>query len=38
MSNCWLCDALEARPQSAEEERERLVHAVMAGVGGSDGE
>jgi type I restriction enzyme S subunit len=33
-----LCDALEACLQSAEEERGRLVAAVMAGVGGSDGE
>jgi hypothetical protein len=32
--NVWLGDVLEARLQSAEEERGRLVHAVMAGVGG----
>jgi hypothetical protein len=28
-----LCDVLEARLQSAEAERGRLVAAVMAGVG-----
>ena len=33
--NVWLGDALEARLQSAEEERGRLVAAVMAGVGAS---
>ena len=32
--NMCLCDALGARLQSAEEERGRLVTAVMAGVGG----
>ena len=30
----YLYDALEARPQSAEEERGRLVAAVMSTVGG----
>jgi len=35
--NVRLCDALEARLQSAEE-RGRLVAAVMSTVGGSDGE
>jgi hypothetical protein len=33
--NLWMCDALEARLQSADAAREweRLVRAVMAGVG-----
>jgi hypothetical protein len=30
----WLCDALGARLQSAEEERGRLEAAVMSTVGG----
>ena len=30
--NVWLCDALEARLQSAEEERGRLFESVVAGV------
>ena len=34
----WLCNVMEARLQSAEEERGRLVAAVMSTVGGSDGE
>ena len=34
MSNHWLSDALEARLQSAGEERRRLVKSVLAGVGG----
>ena len=34
----WLSDMLEAYLQSAEEERGRLEAAVMAGVGGRDGE
>ena len=29
----WMCDPLEGRLQSAEEERGRLVAAIMAGVG-----
>jgi hypothetical protein len=33
--NLWLYDVLEARLQSAEEERGRLVAAVMSTVGGS---
>ena len=32
--NVCLCDALGARLQSAEEERGRLVAAVMSTVGG----
>ena len=34
----WLGNVLGGRLQSAEDERGRLVRAVMAGVGGSDGE
>ena len=34
----WLGDVLGGRLQSAEEERGRLVAAVMSTVGGSDGE
>ena len=39
MNNYWLCDALEARLQSADAARERgrLVAAVMSTVGGLDG-
>jgi hypothetical protein len=33
MSNQLFCDVLEARVQSAEEERGRLVAAVMSTVG-----
>lgn len=32
--NVWLCDVMEGRLQSAEEERGRLVRAVMSTVGG----
>ena len=32
--NGWLCDALEARLQSADAKRERLIRGVMAGVRG----
>ena len=35
INNMSLCDALEARFQSADE---RLMEAVMSTVGGSDGE
>jgi hypothetical protein len=37
-SSMWMCDALEARLQSAEEKRGRLVAAVMSTMGGQDGE
>jgi len=32
-----MCGVMEGRLQSAEEERGRLVRAVMSTVGGSDG-
>ena len=38
MNNHWVCDVLDCQLQSAEEERGRLVRAVMSTVGGSDGE
>src|SRR5688572_28448301 len=36
--NLWLCDVMEAHLQFVEDERGRLVRAVMSTVGGSDGE
>jgi len=31
-----LCDALEAKLKTAQDERERLVEAVVAGIAGGD--